>query len=137
MAKWLVAVLALLLVVALPSPAPVAQEYGISIRRSLDELGTVLPRLRRLLRREAPRLPRYYYDNRGGRFLPRRPLVQSDVVTSLQRQGFKDIDIVQQRGTTYICEATGQGGERVRLVVNGLTGGIDGVRQIGPRQRRF
>lgn len=137
MAKRLVAALALVIVVALPTPAPKALDHGISNHRPFGELGNLLPQLRQLLRRNTPRLPRYYYDNRSGRFLPRRPMVRSDVVAALQRQGFRDIAIIQQRGTTYICEATGQGGERVRLIVNGLTGGIDGVRLLSPRLRRF
>jgi hypothetical protein len=77
-----------------------------------------------------PRLPNYYFDSFGAFVFPRRPLASGDVAKSLATRGFHEIGPVRQRGTTYITEATGPDGERVRLVINGVTGGIDGVRVI-------
>lgn len=72
-----------------------------------------------------------YYGNR--RIVPktRGAIGQGEIVTTLKKRGFRDIDAPKRRGATYIVEATGALGERVRLVINGKTGGIDGVRVIG------
>jgi hypothetical protein len=125
--------LALALVATVPAPVGVAEEQSIWTRRPFPGFGVILPSMRRhyLLQRTIPRMPRYYYDNRGTLFGPRRPSGRSDIATSLRARGFRDIGTIQHRGTTYVTEATGPEGERVRLVINGLTGGIDGVRVIG------
>lgn len=72
-----------------------------------------------------------YYGNR--RLVPkaRGPVSQNDIVNSLKKRGFRDIQVPKHRGSTYVVEATGALGERVRLIINGKTGGIDGVRVIG------
>jgi len=140
MAKRLIALLAVALALAtvLPPSQSNAQSNGQSLRRTFPGIGIMLPRWRRhlLLRKVPPRVPYYYYDNRGVFFGPRRATGRSDLVASLRARGFRDIGAIQQRGTTFICEATGPSGERVRLVINGLTGGIDGVRVIGFGPRR-
>ena len=125
--------LALALIAIVPAPVSVAQDHGIWTRRPFPGFGVIVPRLRRhfLLQRAVPRVPNYYYDNRGILFGLRRPSGRSDIATSLRARGFRDVGPIQHRGTTYVTEATGPGGERVRLVINGLTGGIDGVRVIG------
>ncbi len=76
-----------------------------------------------------------YYGNR--RILPksRGPVSQNDIVASLKKRGFRDIQVPRHRGSTYVVEATGMLGERVRLVINGQTGSIDGVRVIGIGKR--
>ncbi len=76
-----------------------------------------------------------YYGNR--RIVPkaRGPVSQNDIVSSLKKRGFRDIQVPRHRGSTYVVEATGALGERVRLIINGKTGGIDGVRVIGIGKR--
>lgn len=72
-----------------------------------------------------------YYGNR--RIVPkgRGQVSQGEILSSLKKRGFHDFSPPRHRGTTYIVEATGSLGERVRLVINAKTGGIDGVRVIG------
>lgn len=72
-----------------------------------------------------------YYGNR--RVVPktRGAIGQKEIVGSLRKRGFHDISTPKRRGSTYIVEATGTLGERVRLIINGKSGGIDGVRVIG------
>jgi hypothetical protein len=79
------------------------------------------------------REPFDYYGNR--RIVPktRGRISQSDIVGTLKKRGFHDIEVRRHRGTAYIVEATGALGERVRLIINGSTGGIDGVRVIGSK----
>jgi hypothetical protein len=83
-----------------------------------------------------PFLPYDYYNQRGIASGGHKPLGSSEIVNSLQARGFRDISPPKNRGSTYITEATGPGGERVRLVINGKSGGIDGVRAIGFDDRR-
>lgn len=63
-------------------------------------------------------------------------MAQDELTTSLHTRGFRDVVFVRQRGATYIYEATGPRGERVRLIVNSVTGGIDGVRQLGVGRKK-
>jgi hypothetical protein len=83
-----------------------------------------------------PLLPYDYYSQRG--LVPggHRMLGSNEVVNSLRARGFRDISPPQNRGSTFITEATGPRGERVRLIINGKSGGIDGVRAIGFEDRR-
>jgi len=83
-----------------------------------------------------PLLPYDYYSQRG--IVPggQKPVGSNEIVSSLQARGFRDISPPQHRGSTYITEATGPGGERVRFIINGKSGGIDGVRAIGFNDRR-
>lgn len=83
-----------------------------------------------------PLLPYDYYSQRGIAPGGHKPLGSSEIVSSLQARGFHDISPPKNRGSTYITEATGPGGERVRLIINGKSGGIDGVRAIGFDGRR-
>ena len=83
-----------------------------------------------------PLLPYDYYSQRGIAPGVHRPLGSNEVVNSLQARGFRDIAPPKNRGSTYITEATGPGGERVRLIINGQSGGIDGVRAIDVDGRR-
>jgi len=91
---------------------------------------------------KAPAIPRPatvenydYFDDPGVGSIP-RPLGAGEVTTLLQARGFKDVAVLRQRGANFVAEATGKLGERVRLVVNGRTGGIDGARVIVPPRRR-
>jgi hypothetical protein len=76
-----------------------------------------------------------YFDDPGVTSIP-RPLGAGEVTALLQSRGFKDVAVIRQRGANFVAEATGKLGERVRLVVNGRTGGIDGARVIVPPRRR-
>jgi hypothetical protein len=76
-----------------------------------------------------------YYDDPGVSGIP-RPLGAGEVTALLQSRGFKDVAIIRQRGANFVAEATGKLGERVRLVVNGRTGGVDGARIIVPPRHR-
>lgn len=76
-----------------------------------------------------------YYGERRVRPGSRRQLGQKEVISSLRKRGFRDIGMPRRRGSIYILEATGPQGERVRLIINALTGGIDGVRAIGSSHR--
>lgn len=77
-----------------------------------------------------------YFDDPGVLSGISRPLGASDVATLLQARGFRDVTVIRQRGANFVAEATGKLGERVRLVVNGRTAGIDGARIIVPPRRR-
>lgn len=84
-----------------------------------------------IFRRGITPLPNYFFENRTGIFAPRRPIGHNELANALRARGFKDVGAIQQRGSMFITEATGPSGERVRLVINGVTGGIDGVRVMG------
>jgi hypothetical protein len=88
------------------------------------------------IRRGIPLLPYDYYSQRGVAPGGHKLLGSNEIVSSLQAKGFRDISPPQNRGSTYITEATGPRGERVRLIINGQSGGIDGVRAIGFEDRR-
>jgi hypothetical protein len=88
------------------------------------------------VRRGIPLLPYDYYSQRGVAPGGHKLLGPNEIVSSLQSRGFRDIAPPQNRGFTYITEATGPRGERVRLIINGQSGGIDGVRAIGFEDRR-
>lgn len=53
------------------------------------------------------------------------------IVRGLYRRGFDDVEIVRVRGTTFIVSALGPQGAPVRLVVDGYTGEVTGVRVLG------
>ncbi len=86
---------------------------------------------------QRPALPETYdyFDDPGVGSIT-RPLGAGEVTALLQARGFKDVTVIRQRGANFVAEATGKLGERVRLVVNGRTGGIDGARVIVPPRRR-
>ena len=82
------------------------------------------------------RVPGYYNERPPRTAVQRRPMARDELTASLHARGFSDVVFLQQRGATYIYEATGQRGERVRLIVNSVTGGIDGVRQLGVGRKK-
>ena len=53
------------------------------------------------------------------------------VVRILYRRGFDEVSIVRKRGPNYVAEAIGPRGNRVRVVVDGRTADIVGIRVIG------
>lgn len=115
-------------------------QYAHSVRRRIGRI-MVIPRYAPFVpfgphMRFGPRAPYDYYGERRAAPAMRAQLSPAEIVTSLQGRGFQSISPPQHRGATYILEATGPMGERVRLIVNAVTGGIDGVRVIGPGGRR-
>lgn len=129
----MIAAVAGLLAGILPAAGADAQER-LWKRRPMPDFGMSFPnRLREpFFRRGIAPLPGYFFENRSTIFFgPRRPFGHNELVNALRARGFKDVGAIQQRGSTFITEATGPSGERVRLVINGITGGIDGVRVIG------
>ena len=115
---------------------------GHSVRRRIGRIAVVSPRIPPFVpfgphMRFGPRAPYDYYGERRATPAIRAQLAPNEIVSSLQGRGFRDIGPPQRRGSTYILEATGPLGERVRLIVNAVTGGIDGVRVIGMSGRPF
>jgi len=66
----------------------------------------------------------------------RAPLGPAEVEATLKARGFVDVSDVRQRGRTFLAEATGPRGERVRLVVDAASGEISGMQVIGFGRRR-
>ncbi|MFG1266381.1 hypothetical protein V5F40_00290 [Xanthobacter sp. DSM 14520] len=65
---------------------------------------------------------------------PGAPLLKSDeVAANLKARGFVDVSGVRQRGRSFLAEATGPRGERVRLVLDADSGEINGMQVIGFR----
>jgi hypothetical protein len=105
-------------------------QHGTFLRRWRIGRIVIVPPLP-FIRPGIPLLPYDYYNQRGIVAGGHKPLGSNEIVSSLQARGFRDISPPKNRGSTYITEATGPGGERVRLIINGKSGGIDGVRAIG------
>jgi hypothetical protein len=126
------AIVALLLALALPGGATIAPGLAQGVRIEIPPGPfQVAPRPPRR------RVPGYYIERPTPRALvPRRQLNRDEATAALRSSGFTDIAFQRQRGATYIFEATGPRGERVRLIVNSHTGGIDGVRQLGVGRKR-
>lgn len=126
------------LVVDFSASVAFGQRGYFSPRRRLGRIVIMAPRLPGpFLRHGIPLLPYDYYSPRGIALIGRnKPVGSNEIVSSLQSKGFRDISPPQNRGSTYITEATGPRGERVRLIINGKSGEIDGVRAIGFDDRR-
>ena len=123
---------AFLFALALTEGAPVPWSFaqGVGVRIDEPRAVDVAPRP------PGRRVPGYYSERPPRTAAPRRPMAQDELTTSLHTRGFRDVVFLQQRGATYIYEATGPRGERVRLIVNSVTGGIDGVRQLGVGRKK-
>jgi len=113
-------------------------QHGVFMQRRRIGRIAIAPRRPPMpfIRPGIPLLSYDYYSQRGIAPGGHKPLGASEIVSSLQAKGFRDISPPQNRGSTYITEATGPRGERVRLIINGKSGGIDGVRAIGFDDRR-
>lgn len=61
------------------------------------------------------------------------PLKSEEVAANLKARGFVDVSAVRQRGRSFLAEATGPRGERVRLVLDADSGEINGMQVIGFR----
>ncbi len=110
--------------------APWSLAQGVGVRIEEPRAVDVAPRPPRR------RVPGYYSERPPRTAVQRRPMARDELTASLHARGFSDVVFLQQRGVTYIYEATGQRGERVRLIVNSVTGGIDGVRQLGVGRKK-
>lgn len=132
MLKRAVVLLGMGLVLAGTLPAVSADAEERFWKRRAPGAGFMFPgTLREPFFRRGIALPNYFFENRSAIFAPRRPIGHNELANALRARGFRDVGAIQQRGSTFITEATGPSGERVRLVINGITGGIDGVRVIG------
>lgn len=80
----------------------------------------------------APRAYRPYQTAPAGP----HPLTVEAVAPSLEARGFRQIGAVRQRGQSFLAEATGPRGERVRLVLDAASGDISGMQVIGTGERR-
>jgi hypothetical protein len=141
MSRWIFATLlvavALTLAVDFSASVSFAQHGFFLHRRRIGRI-VIVPNRPPVpfIRPGIPLLPYDYYSQRGIEPGGHRPLGASEIVSSLRARGFRDISPLQNRGFTYITEATGPRGERVRLIINAKSGGIDGVRAIGFDDRR-
>lgn len=115
---------------ACSASAPWSFAQGVGVRIDEPRAVDVAPRP------PGRRVPGYYNERPPRAAVQRRPMAQDELTTSLHTRGFRDVVFVQRRGATYIYEATGQRGERVRLIVNSVTGVIDGVRQLGVGRKK-
>jgi hypothetical protein len=55
---------------------------------------------------------------------------QTAAELALGREGFRDVARLQRRGGVWVAEATAPGGIRSRVVVDGTSGDVAGVRPI-------
>lgn len=56
---------------------------------------------------------------------------------TLRTRGFSSISNLSRRGGSYVCEATGPRRERVRLVLDAVSGEISGIQVIGFAGKRY
>lgn len=79
--------------------------------------------------------PRAYQPYQPSPFPP-RALTAETVAPHLEARGFSAVSAVRQRGQSFLAEATGPRGERVRLVLDASSGEISGMQVIGFERRR-
>lgn len=77
---------------------------------------------------DAPPAPR---GNGGG------PIDADAAVRMLSGRGFSNISVIRRRGATILLEANGPRGERVQVVVDGVSGAISGMKIIGFGNKRY
>lgn len=68
----------------------------------------------------------------NGQELPLR-IGQTAAEAALGREGFRDVARLQRHGGVWVAEATAPGGIRSRVVVDGTSGDVAGVRPIAGR----
>jgi hypothetical protein len=110
--------------IALPS-APLARAASVTATQMPDEAAALPGAI-------APRAYRPYQIAPAGP----HPLTAETVAPSLEARGFRQIGAVRQRGQSFLAEATGPRGERVRLVLDAASGDISGMQVIGSDERR-
>ena len=130
MARLAAAILALALaLIEVPVPPSLAQSLALRVEGPLITV-QIAPRPSRR------RVPGYYNERPPRASTRRRQMTSNEITAALHDRGFQDVVFIRHRGATYIFEATGSRGERVRLVVNSYSGTIDGVRQLGVGRKR-
>jgi hypothetical protein len=112
---------------------------------SAPAVSTAQPELQRVWHeREAPLVPRLPRLSNGSRPTLDSPfpvpaprsdpfLSPQDVRIILAARHLTLIGELRRRGDYYVMEARGPRGEVVRLVVNGYSGVVEGVRVLGPK----
>lgn len=105
-----------------PSPAAVLGATPRLAMRS-DALAAQMPAP--LAPQPSPYSPYQSHTVRGA------PLTSEQVAPALRARGFVDVSAVRQRGRSFLAEATGPRGERVRLVLDAESGEISGMQVIG------
>ncbi|WAC29187.1 hypothetical protein [Ancylobacter sp. SL191] len=55
----------------------------------------------------------------------------------LAARGFTNISVIRRRGPTLLMEANGPRGERVQLIVDAMSGAINGMKVIGFGDKRY
>ncbi len=55
----------------------------------------------------------------------------------LAARGFTNISVIRRRGPTLLLEANGPRGERVQLIVDAMSGAINGMKVIGFGDKRY
>ncbi len=55
----------------------------------------------------------------------------------LAARGFTNISVIRRRGPTLVMEANGPRGERVQLIVDAMSGAINGMKVIGFGDKRY
>jgi hypothetical protein len=121
-------------------PARRAHDLNRRLLPHTDALPGDLPRGRRIILRpvtpfhfRAPGGALYppYLAPERGRARAGPDLDVPGLTRMLVQRGFRDIRAAIRRGETFLVEAVGPRGERVRLVVQAATGEILGARVIG------
>lgn len=111
-----------------PSEAGTIALPGLPLARAASVTATQMPDDTAALPGAiAPRAYRPYQIAPAGPL----PLTAETVAPSLEARGFRQIDAVRQRGQSFLAEATGPRGERVRLVLDAASGDISGMQVIG------
>lgn len=120
-----------------PAPSWPASSWSASSWSEAGMLGVTPPRMAMrsdaiaaqmpspLVARSAPYQPYQSHPVHGA------PLTSEEVAPSLRARGFVDVSAVRQRGRSFLAEATGPRGERVRLVLDAESGEISGMQVIG------
>lgn len=112
-----------------PSEAGTIALPGLPLARAAAVTATQMPDEAALMPGGAiaPRAYRPYQIAPAGPL----PLTAETVAPSLEARGFRQIGAVRQRGQSFLAEATGPRGERVRLVLDAASGDISGMQVIG------
>lgn len=65
------------------------------------------------------------------------PMDADAAARMLTGRGFSNISVIRRRGATILLEANGPRGERVQVVVDGVSGAISGMKVIGFGDKRY
>lgn len=65
------------------------------------------------------------------------PVDDGAAIRMLTARGFNNVSVVRRRGPTLVLEANGPRGERVQVIVDALSGAINGMKVIGFGDQRY